>query len=181
MTVPKDTTAISIVFTGLIGVLYAASSTILLNQHQQEEKHTRQVVAEFQVYFTQTQDDFNYRFADWSEWDDTYTFVKDANEDYIEENLTPEALITLDVNLVYPASGRLVYGTGIDIIHQKNTLFQQRYKRTYLPKTCCSNIPTQKVAQRESLLPEAPTTSSRPILTNEGEGPIRGTLIFDAF
>jgi len=51
-------------------------------------------------YFTQTQDDFNYRFADWSEWDDTYTFVKDANEDYIEENLTPEALTILDVNLV---------------------------------------------------------------------------------
>jgi len=31
-------------------------------------------------------------------WDDTYTFAQDANEDYIEENLTPEALT--DVNLV---------------------------------------------------------------------------------
>jgi len=59
---------------------------------------------EFQVIFTQTQDDFNYRFADWSEWDDTYTFVKDANEDYIEENLTPEALIILmSTYAIYPA------------------------------------------------------------------------------
>ena len=45
---------------------------ILLNSiRQAEEKHTRQAVAGVSSSFIQTQDDFNYRFADWSEWDDT--------------------------------------------------------------------------------------------------------------
>lgn len=149
----KSLLAIGITFAGLIGVLYAASSTILLNNiRQAEEKHTRQAVAGVSSIFTQIQNDFNYRFADWSEWDDTYTFAQDANEDYIEENLSPEALTTLDVNLalfVQP-SGRLVYGTVLDMIHQRKTLVPAALQAHLSPQDLLLQIPTQKVAQRES-------------------------------
>jgi len=48
------------------------------------------------------------------------------------------------------------------------------------PQDLLLQHPTQKVAQRESAARSSNPTSSRPILTNEGEGPIRGTLILDA-
>ena len=187
MTLPKKTLlTIGIAFTGLIGVLYAASSTILLNNiRQAEEEHTRGAVAGVLSVFTQTQDDFNYRFADWSMWDDTYTFVQNANEDYIEENLTPGALTILDVNLALfiQPSGRLVYGTGIDIIHQRKTLVSAALQAHLSPQDLLLQHPNLKSSTTGiMLLPEAPTLiSSRPILNNDGKGPIRGTLIFGRF
>ena len=187
MTLPKKPLlAMVITFAGLIGVLYAASSTILLNSiRQAEEKHTRQAVTGVSSSFIQTQDDFNYRLADWSMWDDTYTFAQDANEDYIAENLTPEALTILDVNLalfVQP-SGRLVYGTGVDIIHQRKILVPAALQAHLSPQNLLLQHPNPESSTTGILLlPEAPILiSSRPILTNEGKGPSRGTLIFGRF
>lgn len=154
----KPLLAIVITLAGLIGVLYAASSTILLNSiRQAEEKHTRQAVAGVSSIFTQTQDDFNDGFADWSMWDDTYTFAQDANEDYIADNLTPEALTTLNVNLVLivQPSGRLVYGTGVDT-HQRKTLVPAALQAHLSPQDLLLQHPTQKVAQRESCCCQKP-------------------------
>ena len=38
---------------------------------------------------------------DWSSWDDTYQFLKDKNDAYIESNLQPETFQNLQTNLVY--------------------------------------------------------------------------------
>ena len=36
---------------------------------------------------------------DWAAWDDTYEFIEDGNEDYVEENLIIETFI--DSNLIW--------------------------------------------------------------------------------
>jgi sensor domain CHASE-containing protein len=73
--------AIAILFTGLIGGLYAISSTILLNSLRQAEEHyTRAAVAGVSSVFSQSEDDFNARLADWAAWDDSYAFIKDGTK-----------------------------------------------------------------------------------------------------
>ena len=54
--------------------------------------------------------------ADWAMWDDTYIFMKDKNEIYIEDNLNYESLESLDINfmLFYDNSGSLVYSKVYD-------------------------------------------------------------------
>jgi len=37
---------------------------------------------------------------DWAEWDATYTFVSDQNDDYASENLLPESFYSLDIDLL---------------------------------------------------------------------------------
>ena len=117
--------------------MYAASSTILLNSVKQaEEQHTREAVKEVLRAFTQTLDDLSAAYATLSEWDETYDFVKDANFDYIERNFPPEALATLNVNLVLfiQPSGRLVYGTGFDRIRKKKTPIPQALRAHLSPQ-----------------------------------------------
>ncbi len=187
MTLSKKTLFyIGITITSLIGVLYATSSTILLNSIREAEKqNTRQAVAGVLGVFTQTQDDFNYRFNDWSAWDDTYVFIKDANKSYIKSNLIPESLVSLEVNLTLfiQPSGRIVFGTGFDQIHQKETPIPEALRAHLSPKSLLLRHRNPKSSIRGIIvLPQGPMLiSSRPIVTSEEKGPIRGTLIFGRF
>jgi sensor domain CHASE-containing protein len=50
--------------------------------------------------------------ADWATWDDTYRFIQDRNQAYIDANLQPSALQQLKINLLnfYDTQGKLVWG-----------------------------------------------------------------------
>jgi len=97
----KTRLVFGIALTSLTGVLYTASSTILLNSLKEaEEEHTRQAVTGVSSVFSQTEQDFSSRLSDWSEWDDTYKFIEDINKEYIKSNLIPESLAVLKINLV---------------------------------------------------------------------------------
>lgn len=175
-----------IALTALIGVLYAASSNILLGSLKKaEEQDARQLVRGVLGVFAQTQDDFSSRLTDWAAWDDTYKFIQDANKDYIKSNLIPEALATLKINLVLyiQPSGQIVFGTGFDLIHRKNTPIPEAIRAHLSPQDLLlQHSNTESSLEGIVLLPEGlMMISSRPILTSEVKGPIRGTLIFGRF
>ena len=53
---------------------------------------------------------------DWGNWDDTYQFIVDRNEDYIQANLNAKAMDSLGVNLLafYETAGSRVWGLAYD-------------------------------------------------------------------
>lgn len=182
----KSLLIISVAIASLIGTLYSTSSTILLHSLKKaEEQETRQIVKGVLSVFNQTKEDFSSRFADWSAWDDTYRFVKDANKTYIQTNIVPETLANLKVNLALyiDSSGRLVYGTGFNLkTHQKTPIPQ------VLLKHLSPNDPLLQYPQLKRnlsgiiVLPEGPMLiTSQPILTSQGKGPSRGTIIFGRY
>lgn len=182
----KTSFSIGIVMTSLIGVLYAASSTVLLNSLKYaEEQHARQAIKGVLSAFTQTQDDISSGDVSWSSWDDTYKFVQDANKDYIKENFSSEslALENIDLALFIQLSGQIVYGTGFDRAHQKKTPIPEGLRPHLSPQSRLLQHPTTNSSIKGiMLLPEGPVVlDSRPILNNDGEGPIRGTMIFGRF
>lgn len=187
MTLRKQTRLIfGVVLIGLIGVLYTASSTILLNSlKQSEEQETRHLMKGVVGAFAHSQDEFNHRFIDWTTWDDTYNFIQDANQQYIESNLPPEQLALLKLNLVLyiNSSGRIVYGTGFDLKTNKKISIPEALRKQLSAKSLLvhhSNLKSN--VSGIVLLPEgAMMISSRPILTSQGKGPIRGTLIFGRY
>ncbi len=179
----KTLSIVGITIAGLTGVLYATSSSILLGSLvKAEEQEATQVVKGVLNVFTQTADDFNSRFADWSSWDDTYAFIQNRNKEFIDSNLVPEGLANLRVNiaLFVNSSGKIVYGTGLD---------RERLKFTPIPKTLKQHIslkdPLLQLPNADSslagimLLSSGPVLiSARPILTTKSTGPIRGTVVF---
>lgn len=178
----KTLVIISATLIGMVGLLYAAASAIFLKTiTKAEEQSNRQTVQGVLNVLAQTYEDFNARFADWSAWDDTYAFIENRNSSYLESNLVPGTLQSLRVNLVLfvDTAGKLVYGTSFDATSGK-----------LMP---ISNVVRQRLVLGDRLLqhpapssrltglwvlPEGPMLiTSQPIVTSEGSGSIRGTLI----
>ena len=183
MTLSKKTLLfVSLAFTSLLGAIYATSSTILLNSLKKaEEQDSHQTVERVLSVIAQTQQDFGSRYADWSAWDDSYKFVQDRNKNFIKSNLAPEVLSTSKVNLLLfvDTSGRIVFGTGFDLKTKKNLPIPEAIKKRLSANDLLLQHPTAKsTVDGIFLLPSNPMLiSSQPIVTSQGKGPIRGTLI----
>lgn len=181
----KTLLIISVAIAGFIGVIYTASSNILSDSVRKAEEHdTRQSVKGVLNVFRQTQDDFSSRFADFSAWHDTHTFIEDSNKDYVKANLVPEVL-ALKVNLVLyiNSSGGIVYGTGFDLKNKKKTPIPQALREHLSPNDLLlNNFNSKSNVAGIVLLPEGPMMiTSQPIMTSKGEGPIRGKLIYGRY
>ncbi|MEG4815705.1 CHASE4 domain-containing protein [Microcoleus sp. K5-D4] len=179
----KTLSIIGITIAGLTGILYVASSSILLGSLiKAEEQEATQVVKGVLNVFGQTADDFNSRFADWSSWDDTYTFIQNRNSKFIASNLIPEGLANIRVNIAIfvNTSGKIVYSTGLDSQKLKLTPVPEALKRRISLSDPLLQHPNAKSSLAGILLlPSGPILiTSRPILTTKSTGPIRGTLIF---
>ncbi|WP_051341254.1 CHASE4 domain-containing protein [Azospirillum halopraeferens] len=109
---------------------------------------------------------------DYARWDETYRFIVEFSESYAND-LNPLTLSNLDIDAVYflDTEGRPVWGRAID----PETMEERPMPR--LDHTGGPGIPagTEGVVVTDA----GPMLfSARPILTSEGGGPARGTLIF---
>lgn len=182
----KTLVTVALTLAGLISVLYTISSTILLGSLAQAEKESsHQTVEGVLNIFTQNEENFSSRFDDWSAWDDAYTFINDGNKRFIESNLVPAQLASLKVNLVLfiNNSGQQVFGTSFNITDKKFQPVPPDLQSDLAPNSLLikhENINSQLngiliINQKPMLI------TSKPILTSEGLGPIRGTLIFGRY
>src|SRR6266545_925166 len=118
--------------------------------------------------------------ATYAIWDDTYAFVLDRNQSYIEKNLYDQFFLDNHLNLVLVVdpSGRVVFGKAFDLTTQREiplpARLQQLSQRDPLINTLTLTNSITGVVQ----LPMAPMlVASHAIVTSEGAGPIRGALI----
>ncbi len=118
---------------------------------------------------------------DWAAWDDTYRFIRDKNEDYLKSNLISSTLENTRLSTIcfFDEKHTLVWGKWFNNdegvfeplpeVFTKDNLMLKRLVRH------------EKTDQSQSglLLTEKGITlvASRPIITSEDEGPIRGALI----
>lgn len=181
----REKTIIIIVVTtvSMISILYAASQTILLNSFARlEEQNTRQNVERVMSALSNEFSVLNQKCGDWAEWDDTYTFVQDLNDNYKQANLVDASFINIRTNflLFVNTTGQLVAGMAFDL---KN-MTEMPIPESVLQLLSANDIiwrhqDTNSSVTGIALLPENPLLlASRPILTSQQEGPIRGALIF---
>lgn len=181
----KTLLVLSFTLASLTGVVYFASSTILLGSLKiAEEQSARESLQGVLNVFAKDQEAFTVRYSDWSAWDDTYQFIQDHNDAYLKSNLIPEQLANLKVNLVLfiNTRGRTVYGTGFDL---KTKHFQPI--PAGLPKLFTNQLLLEQAQTKGAMtgilvLPEGPMLiTCQPILTSERKGPVRGALIFGRY
>ncbi len=123
--------------------------------------------------------------ADWAAWDDTCAFVEGNNGQYVKKNLPGETFSVLKINIILfiDSSGSIVFGKGFDLdekteVPVPESIKAHIYKGSPLvhhpdPSSSTSGIVT---------LPEGVLmVASRPILTSEREGPVRGSLVMARF
>lgn len=189
MSLRKKTILVVVLTTIVLMVsVYLLTSKILLSEfiHVEDRevvsniKRLEDVIdAEIQVLNTKT--------SDWSRWDDSYRFVTDRNQEFIDSNLGVESMKNLEVNMMVflDLSGQVVTSQRVDLESDQDENL---------------DLPTDLLPWFESgsLLLEHPDldsnksgviilesgvllVSSQPIVTSLGEGPIAGYLILGRF
>lgn len=123
--------------------------------------------------------------GDWAHWDQTYEFIDDLNQAYIDENMTDDAFSTLDINLAFYI----------------NKVGQRSYYRTYDLKTgevfSLSEELSNRLLEAAKDIPEELDSSvhglvtskdhlplfivAQHIIRSDGSGPANGVLIFGRF
>lgn len=177
---------IGAILASLLLAFFATSSSVLLNSFAAlEEQDTRQNVERALDALNAELATLDSKAGDWANWDDTYNFIVDRNPEYIATNPTDTTFIQLDINfiLLINTSGELVFGKGFDLAKEEEVPVPSSLREEVAPGSPLLQHPG--IQHRQGglvLLPEGPLLlASRPILTSDGEGPIRGTLIFARF
>src|SRR5580658_944608 len=177
---------IGLTLVALIVGLYGVCSSILLKDFARlERREAVRDVKRLQSTVADEVADLDADAAEWSEWDDTYQFMQDHNLDYIHSNLGETMLANMRLNFVVflNREGQVVWSNGFDRHAQKAGAVPDSLLRLLKGTSPLLDHPnTESVHNGVLLLPEgAALVSSRPIITSQRTGPIRGTLILGRF
>jgi len=126
---------------------------------------------------------------DWAAWDETYDFIQTRSEAYIKSNLVLETFSDDDINVIYfvDTSGRVIWGETRDRKAELTRLVE--FPADALPAGHpllahnLENKPLKEVSIAGIYMTaKGPmVVSSRPILTNQSRGPIRGSVILGQY
>jgi len=148
-----------------------------------EQADTLQNVGRVQNAISTQQGYLDYIVQDWSCWDDTYNFIEDSNQQFIDVNIQNQTLsgINVHVMIFVDTSGAIVYAKSVDIHTGKEKPVPQDLLKLVKSGTLITKSENDTI-RGFVLLDEDPMfISCHPILTTKYKGPMRGTLIFGRY
>jgi PAS domain S-box-containing protein len=166
----------------LIVLMYGLLSRALATHFAQVE--TRDIQREVQQVLA-VLDDRRARLdsfaSDYAGWDDTYRFVHDLNPAYVESNLPNETFADVELNFILYTrlDGTLVFGRGYDHATERAVPVPTSLRHALVGRTSLVGHTSLESSRTGILaLPEGVLlVASRPIITSEKQGPIRGALL----
>jgi PAS domain S-box-containing protein len=178
----KTLTTIGVTFGCLIVILYAVSRSFLNSRSVTfEEEALRKDIRRATSALNERVAALSSKSADWANWDDTYEFAEDRNDEYIESNLGDKAFVDLGINLMMflNEQGEIVFSKYYDLKNHCQAPVPPGLKNLVpFEDGFAKNNSSDSEIQGIVLVREfGMEIVSRPILTSDGEGPPHGTLI----
>ncbi|GAK58137.1 multi-sensor hybrid histidine kinase [Candidatus Vecturithrix granuli] len=178
----KTLTIIGIAFVILLVVLTLISHLVILGGFTQLETEDVKVNVKRSLNeLSNTLDWLNATAGDWAPWDDTYYFIQNHNEEYIQSNLSDATLTTLGINFMIfiNLNGEIVYAKNVDFISGSAVPFpDDLIKRIASNRFLLTHSDTESSKAGLITLSSLPVyLISRPILKSDFSGPIQGTLL----
>lgn len=122
---------------------------------------------------------------DWAAWDDTYEFIENPSQEYVDSNLVTTTFSSNNINFImyYNIKGKLIWGQIHDLILEEEIALEEMPSITLSPTHSLLNHTTLESALAGVMLTNRGPMliASRPIVSSEDEGPIRGTLLMGRF
>lgn len=182
----KTIITISVISFLIFGALQVI--TVLVIDHSfnnleiQESKHS----------INQALSTINYRLSslqgqlkDYSFWDDTYNFVQNKNQEYVEINFVESTFENLNLNLIaiVDNNSSLVYCQSFDL---NNSAKVQTSEETRKVLTSDENLwafnSTENAISGVMLVDNQPMfVATAPILTSLSQGPVMGGMLFGRY
>ena len=170
----------------MIALLYTISSAVVLNGfYSVEKQNTIDNVHRVNEAISDDLSVLSGVVGDWAAWNETYTFVSGEYPEFVEEQIAERTFIEIKLNLVLfiNSTGGVAYGSGFDLNNETAVPIPEGIQK-YLSadSILLRHQDTKSSITGIILLPEGPLLfASRPILTNDREGPIRGSVIWGRY
>jgi diguanylate cyclase (GGDEF)-like protein/putative nucleotidyltransferase with HDIG domain len=117
----------------------------------------------------------------YSSWDDTVAFLKDKNQVYIDANLLDSLFTGFKANMAIFVrnDGTVVWGRGFDLSSSKASSLPPGLSKYLAPDgPLVRHLGVDSKLSGILMLPDGPMlVNSQPILTSNGEGPVRGAFV----
>ena len=169
----------------VVALIIAAQMILVSGFEQLEDKNAREHVERVTNTINDEISAMLSTTADWAHWDDTYNFILGENDTYVEDNLSSDTLINLDVNLMIfiNTEGEIIFSRAIDTDSGEDIDLPEGLDAYLNPDGMLVHHTEEMSAVGGILLlPDGPLmVTSRPILTNQIQGPIHGALILGRF
>ena len=178
----KTALTMGVALLALIAVLYLGSRRIIQDGFAHiEERDARKDVERVLLALAERRSTMELSVQDWSYWDDTYAFVQDRNEAFIRDNLTPEVMSTLRIQLlaIMDPTEKIVWGGALDAQDPHKLLTGYAFNRLWGNITLLNLKPDMNGAHSGILLHEQGPllVAFCPILTSQQQGPPRGFVV----
>lgn len=166
----------------LTATIYFVSNFVILKSYESieqslVEKNIIRVDEAIQNYNTGV----NIKLRDWAQWDDTYQFIQDHNDQYKESNLSTITLINLEINLMLFLNQKkeVVFSRAVDLASGEEadsarTAAILALKTPLVEHRDQGSSQGGIVANGSDLL----LVQSLPTVKSSGEGPVNGTIMF---
>ncbi|MDH3918631.1 MAG: hypothetical protein OEU25_10665, partial [Rhodospirillales bacterium] len=122
---------------------------------------------------------------DWAAWDDTYEYIENPSQEYVDSNLVESAFSGNNINLImyYNNKRKLIWGQMYDLMLEEEITLEEMATIILSPThSLLSHSTVESAPAGVMLTNRGPMLiASRPIVTSEQEGPIRGTLVMGKF
>ena len=177
---------VGVTLTCTLIAFYAITHGIVLGAFVSlEEKNTQQNMNRFMNLLSEDLTSLDTMVRAWAPRDDTYTFLKDGNLQYIEKNFGPETFTSGRINFMVflNTSGSIYYAKAFDLVsNQEQPLPPDILGMVTGNKVIRSFTRTNSSMSGFLLLSEGPVmVASAPITTKNYDGVSRGTLIVGRF
>jgi len=109
---------IALTLLALVFVVYTLTSRVIQDfVRRLEEQNAIYILDQIQTTFQNETNELKRLTADWAQWDDTYAFVADPTDAYIQQNFNLPTVQNIHIHevLVLDQKGQLVFGSGFDL------------------------------------------------------------------
>lgn len=182
----KTIAIIAITLFGLLIILYIPLRLVLLGSFADlEAQRIRANVERVRSSLDDELAKLSSTAGDYAAWDDTYAFVANPDQTYVEANLADSTFINSQLNLVLivDGNGNVVFSKAFDLRAQQATVVPAQFRTDALRGSPLLAQATPRSSTTGILLlPDAPMLlAARPIVTSANEGPVRGTVIMGRY
>jgi len=150
-------------------------------ENDEIQKSTTQVLSTLSYRISNLQG----QLRDYSCWNDTYNFVQNRNQEFVENNFVDSTFINLNLNLIAVVDNNrsIVYCKSFDL---NNSAEMQTSEETRMTLTSDEEIwtclSTENAVSGIMLIDNQPMyVVTAPILTSLSQGPIMGGLLFGRY
>jgi signal transduction histidine kinase len=171
---------------GLVSIIYIASHLILMRSFADlEERDVRANILRVVKALNIQLEAISTIAIGYSMWDDTYRFISERNQDYIDLNMMDTTFVDYQINTILYLNNDLqtVFEKAVDLASGTETRFPQSlypHLRQGSPVVDLPEIESH-VNGIVGLPQGALMFSAQPVITSEGFGPINGVQIWGRF